>query len=143
MTYQEKLKDPRWQKKRLEILERDEWACRSCGDKDNTLHVHHKKYHGNPWESPDNELITYCKDCHNAAGKYDEYWEEIRDLINIYPLKSLPEWVNILNNITNHFHVNNSLQEIKRATYNWQSILHGALTGLLHERIDYLEGDNE
>lgn len=27
MTYAEKLKDPRWQKKRLRILERDAFAC--------------------------------------------------------------------------------------------------------------------
>lgn len=26
-TYAEKLKDPRWQKRRLEIFERDDWTC--------------------------------------------------------------------------------------------------------------------
>ncbi len=30
MTYAEQLKDPRWQKRRLEILQRDEWRC-LCG----------------------------------------------------------------------------------------------------------------
>ena len=33
MGYSEKLKDPRWQKKRLEILERDNFRCQYCGDK--------------------------------------------------------------------------------------------------------------
>ncbi len=63
-SYTEKLKDPRWQKKRLEILERDNWACKKCFDKKTTLHVHHKKYNGNPWDSDDNDLITLCKNCH-------------------------------------------------------------------------------
>lgn len=42
--YSEKLKDPRWQKKRLEILNRDEFACRFCGDNKSTLNVHHISY---------------------------------------------------------------------------------------------------
>lgn len=44
MTYKEKLKDPRWQKKRLEIFDRDGWKCVECGDKDSTLNVHHIFY---------------------------------------------------------------------------------------------------
>ena len=35
-TYKQKLKDPRWQKKRLKVLERDDWKCTrletDCGD---------------------------------------------------------------------------------------------------------------
>ena len=42
--YAEKFKDPRWQKKRLEILERDDFSCRVCYDASNTLHVHHCFY---------------------------------------------------------------------------------------------------
>ena len=38
----EKYKDPRWQKKRLKILERDKWACQLCDGKEKTLHIHHK-----------------------------------------------------------------------------------------------------
>jgi hypothetical protein len=66
-TYSEKLKDPRWQKKRLEILERDGWKCMCCGDKDNTLHVHHIFYIPNtePWEIHNGFLITLCETCHN------------------------------------------------------------------------------
>ena len=67
MKYSEKLKDPRWQKKRLEIFERDDWKCQSCGNTKLTLHVHHKKYleKAEPWEYPDELLITYCKSCHD------------------------------------------------------------------------------
>lgn len=65
-TYSDKLKDPRWQKKRLSILERDEWTCQSCYNDQITLHVHHKKYSGsNPWECDDEDLITLCEVCHD------------------------------------------------------------------------------
>ena len=63
-TYAEKLKDPRWQKRRLQILERDGWACVKCGEKEKTLHVHHWWYRGEPWEAPDDALSTVCVDCH-------------------------------------------------------------------------------
>jgi hypothetical protein len=65
-SYSEKLKDPRWQKKRLEILERDQWACGYCGDKETTLHVHHFYYEKGkePWEIEDHGLMAICADCH-------------------------------------------------------------------------------
>lgn len=43
-SYSEKLKDPRWQKKRLEVMESNEFCCEMCGDNESTLHVHHKEY---------------------------------------------------------------------------------------------------
>jgi glutaredoxin-related protein len=64
MTYKEKLLDPRWQKKRLKILERDGFRCQLCQDPSSTLHVHHEKYSGEPWEVDNIYLITYCKHCH-------------------------------------------------------------------------------
>lgn len=66
-TYSEKLKDPRWQKKRLEILNRDKFKCQSCGNGELTLHVHHTKYiRGNdPWDYKDNFLVTLCELCHD------------------------------------------------------------------------------
>lgn len=73
MTYSEKLKDPRWQKKRLQILERDGWACRQCGIETETLHIHHMVYMGEPWEAPDHLLVTLCEDCHVT---FDEAWAD-------------------------------------------------------------------
>ena len=65
MTYAEKLKDPRWQKKRLSILNRDGWRCRDCGDGSKTLHIHHCHYaKGAPWDTPDDLLLTLCASCH-------------------------------------------------------------------------------
>ena len=62
----EKYKDPRWQKKRLEILERDNFCCQDCGSKVDHLHIHHMYYEKglNPWEYSDESLITLCENCH-------------------------------------------------------------------------------
>lgn len=78
MTYSEKLKDPRWQKKRLKIMERDNFTCVICTDQQTTLHIHHMKYSGNPWDAPDSDLITVCKFCHHfitfIKGKEEGIW---------------------------------------------------------------------
>lgn len=67
-SYLDKLKDPRWQKKRLEILKRDNFKCRSCDDGEKTLHVHHLRYIKglDPWEAEEDDLITLCESCHEA-----------------------------------------------------------------------------
>lgn len=65
-SYSEKLKDPRWQKKRLEILQRDDFKCLCCGEKEKTLHVHHfqEDYSIEPWGHDNISLVTLCEDCH-------------------------------------------------------------------------------
>jgi uncharacterized protein CbrC (UPF0167 family) len=75
-SYSEKLKDPRWQKKRLKILERDRWVCQKCGQDDITLHVHHRLYskqYSEPWDYPDELLVALCEICH--ADESSERWE--------------------------------------------------------------------
>lgn len=67
-NYSEKLRDPRWQKKRLEIMQRDNFSCQSCGDDQSTLNVHHFEYHGEPWEVENKLLITLCESCHSWEG---------------------------------------------------------------------------
>lgn len=69
--YADLLKSPHWQRKRLRILERDEWKCRMCDDTENPLHVHHKYYlkDAKPWEYPDDSLITFCDECHDNYHK--------------------------------------------------------------------------
>lgn len=64
--YWQRLLDPRWQQKRLEILRRDNFTCHLCFEPDKTLHVHHFLYRKNaePWEYPDHELVTLCEECH-------------------------------------------------------------------------------
>lgn len=66
LSYLDKLKSPKWQKKRLEILQRDEFTCINCDSTDKNLQVHHTIYINdrNPWEYEDFQLITLCEDCH-------------------------------------------------------------------------------
>lgn len=66
-TYKEKLLDPRWQKKRLEILQRDNFRCVRCCNDQQTLHVHHYTYHvaKEPWDVDNDTLGTLCATCHS------------------------------------------------------------------------------
>lgn len=66
MTYSEQINHPKWQKKRLEILERDNFTCQYCKSKIKTLHVHHLIYISGVmiWEYDNELLITLCKDHH-------------------------------------------------------------------------------
>lgn len=73
-SYADQLKDPRWQKKRLEILSRDCFKCRECGSSTETLHVHHLLYRKNRcvWDYEPELLVTLCEDCHAARGEVIE-----------------------------------------------------------------------
>lgn len=105
MKYSEKLKDPRWQRKRLEILNRDSFTCQYCGDTKSTLNVHHKQYHGNPWDAPSESLETLCESCHAMRTGWNKdflslsaadagslfyhahLYEQIRDIVNPKKIK--------------------------------------------------------
>jgi 5-methylcytosine-specific restriction endonuclease McrA len=68
MTYSEKLKDPRWQKKRLAVMQRANFKCEACSRDNETLHVHHLVYPRGkqPWEVEDKWLECLCETCHGA-----------------------------------------------------------------------------
>lgn len=69
--YRKALRDPRWQKKRLFVLERAGWRCEWCGDHRSELQVHHGCYgvRGKPWEVPDDVLYCLCDPCHARAER--------------------------------------------------------------------------
>lgn len=73
-AYLKLLRDPRWQRKRLEILERDGWACTFCEATDRTLHIHHRRYQWGkkPWEYADDDLTTLCEVCHALSTAADK-----------------------------------------------------------------------
>ena len=68
-SFSDQYKDPRWQKKRLQILERDEFTCHDCGDTKSTLHAHHLFYSQGKkiWEYNDDLLLTLCETCHEMV----------------------------------------------------------------------------
>ena len=65
-NYYELLKSPKWQKRRLEILQQHNFACSKCKSEENFLNVHHKIYvkGRKPWEYSDHELTVLCEGCH-------------------------------------------------------------------------------
>lgn len=67
-TYSEKLRDPRWQKMRLEVLEAKGWICEKCRDTTTEFHIHHIEYSstGNPWDADPELLCVLCKHCHSV-----------------------------------------------------------------------------
>jgi len=73
-SYQTKLLDPRWQRKRLEALQKAEFACEMCYDAESTLHVHHKQYlkGREPWEYEVDQLGVLCKDCHEQMHNEED-----------------------------------------------------------------------
>lgn len=74
MSYAEKLKDPRWQKARMKILERDKFTCQLCEAKDKELQVHHRIYHRgvDPWNYDSNLLVTLCVECHEHVTLFKQ-----------------------------------------------------------------------
>lgn len=73
MTYAEKLKDPRWQKKRLEVFNRDSFKCLLCEDNKTELQVHHISYDANcePWDYPLENFQSLCKHCHSIISLFN------------------------------------------------------------------------
>lgn len=76
-SYFELLRHPKWQEKRLRIMERAHFECENCSADDSTLNVHHSYYEKGlkPWEYPDESLHCLCDDCHEKA-------DELRKKIN-------------------------------------------------------------
>lgn len=73
--YSDLLQNEKWKCFREKIKSRDNFQCKWCGAQKN-LAVHHKYYlklpnndFVQPWEYPDDALITLCKKCHEKAHK--------------------------------------------------------------------------
>jgi hypothetical protein len=97
MTYYEKLKDPRWQKLRLEVFERENWTCQDCGAKDKTLHAHHKFYKkgSDPWEYDNRHLMCVCDECHNMRHYVIN---ELQEVISSFSIPMLHRFASIIVN---------------------------------------------
>lgn len=78
MDYKEQVKSPKWKRRRLEILQRDDFTCQICGCKEKMLHVHHTAYEKGKmiWDYPDEMLITLCEDCHEYEHALNDSIED-------------------------------------------------------------------
>lgn len=93
MTYKEQLLDPRWQIKRLKILERDNFSCTLCGDKKTTFHIHHEKYSGYAWEADDATLKTLCSHCHLLEEYYKKNYTKGVTIIKVNKRESIADFL--------------------------------------------------
>ena len=116
-SYSETLQDPRWQRKRLSVLERAGWLCEWCGAAESPLQVHHG-YYGKtggrlraPWEVPEDVLYCLCDPCHERAelARQSLYLE----LGRIHP--------------KHHWHVRQLLHDVQRLIEQDDSILQQAV----------------
>ena len=64
--YGKKLTSPLWQRRRLEIMQRDDFKCYFCGNATKQLEIHHVVYlrKAEPWDYEDEHLVCLCHDCH-------------------------------------------------------------------------------
>lgn len=77
--YFEKLKDPRWEKIRLKVFERDRWMCQSCHNTGATLCVYHRYYltDRDPWDYPADALVTLCEACLQEERAFRDAAEQL------------------------------------------------------------------
>lgn len=61
-------------------MERDEFTCQRCLNKDQMLIVHHLSYAGEPWDATDEMLITLCKDCHDYEHQAKKQMGEVAEI---------------------------------------------------------------
>ncbi len=73
-SYSEKLKDPRWQKKRLEVFNAAGWRCQECRAADQTLNVHHSFYElgKEPWEADGALMLCLCEQHHRERQEVEQ-----------------------------------------------------------------------
>ena len=94
MNYSTQLKSPMWQKKRLKIMERDNWKCQKCQSILNTLNVHHIDYLQGfkPYEYPDDMLITLCEECHGEETKRPKHETDLLTSLKMNGFLSYDVW---------------------------------------------------
>lgn len=86
-SYSDKLKSPKWQKKRLDILNLRGFKCEVCGDEENQIQVHHRFYlkGREPWQYDNDVFQVLCEKCHENSHKKDV---EIRNIeVEVLPQK--------------------------------------------------------
>lgn len=84
-SYFEKLRDPRWQRRKNEKLIAANYCCEFCGDDRSNLQVHHRWYLKNrePWEYTNEQLEVLCEKHHEMATRIQKLLKERLSLLNV------------------------------------------------------------
>ncbi len=148
-AYMQKLRDPRWQKKRLEIMQRDNFICQRCYDGEITLNVHHNLYRSGyePWDYPNETLVTLCEECHRDETLHRRDEEELLLLALRQVGASWADVNNLACNLVRAFGFNERLDE--RDEHALHIFLHffetlkPAVTAWREERLKEHKASNE
>jgi hypothetical protein len=92
MNYKEQLKSPKWQKKRLDVLNLRGFKCENCANEEKQLHVHHRFYlkGRKAWEYDNDVLQVLCETCHENEHKKPKEEENQSEIIEF--IKSLDSY---------------------------------------------------
>jgi hypothetical protein len=108
LSYSDQLKHPKWQKRRLEMLNAQNFCCQRCKSNEDTLHVHHRRYvkGRNVWEYDDSELVVLCEFCHQEEHENSEF---INKLIFLIPDEYRQDFTSLLAGISYVFTSDNEI----------------------------------
>lgn len=122
MKYSQKLKDPKWTAKRLEILKLKGENCSLCGNSNGTPEVHHGYYtpFKEPWEYDNDSLWVLCRKCHDKTHRELEI---IHRIIGLIDPKDLESFKNKLPDYTFHFENGISNEEVTKIINEEQNAL--------------------
>lgn len=100
LAYAEKLKHPRWQKKRLQILDAAGWQCEDCNASEKSLSVHHCYYlpDTEPWEYTRDLLMSLCDECHVRRQNLERQIH-----VNVAKLMRMKSYLELLDQPANAF----------------------------------------
>lgn len=108
-SFFEKYKHPKWQRMRLNVMQRDGFQCRDCGTKDDTLEVHHCHYTKGgeaPWDTEPDCLMTLCGGCHQLrADREQDIKLELGRLLGMTESDDLFRIINALKKMQEHGNV--------------------------------------
>lgn len=95
IAWKDQYKHPNWQRTRAESLKAADYTCQRCGDKENQLHVHHKRYVKGRmiWEYAIEELEVQCEPCHELSHAEKDAFQEFVARI---PSEAIPEILGLL-----------------------------------------------
>lgn len=132
--YKTQYMHPKWQKRRLEMLESVDYQCQSCEDTEKTLHVHHKRYikGRDVWDYPDDDLEVLCADCHKH-----EHWQkdELNKMISSFDSMQISDLICLLAGMQNYIGVIDDKQLANWTSVNKAAVDAGYISGsLIYDR---------
>jgi len=143
MTYFEQLRSPHWQRRRLEIMSRDEFTCQGCYDQESTLNVHHKHYIKGrmAWEYGDDELVTLCEACHEDMHEQSERLKQIFAMLPMDGPGCASEAMALVAGWA-HFSTAKDFMEFEsRAPYAFRLGVAASMIQGMHQRIEELNAE--